>query len=259
MSDELPAHAVPNAGPSVGSGPGTVLPGDAVDARQPGTTTGGEPSGGPSGEPSGAAGAEPSSATGGGPSGTAGGEHGTGEGAGPRRRSHRWILEWIVVILVAVGVAFGVRTFVAQTYYVPSTSMWPTLKAGDRIVVNKLYGTIHVGDIIVFKRPPAEDCGGPPVPDLVKRVVGLPGQTVSAHGGQVYITGKLLKEPWLPKGPQTYTRMSKPFTVPKGDYFVMGDNRVNSCDSRMWGPVKASYVVGKVFLILWPPSQFRYF
>jgi signal peptidase I len=165
----------------------------------------------------------------------------------------------VVILLVAVGVAFGVRTYVAQTYYVPSTSMWPTLKAGDRIVVNKLYGTIHPGDIIVFKRPPAEDCGGAPVPDLVKRVIGLPGQTVSAHGGQVYITGKLLKEPWLPKGNQTYTMMTGSAHVPKGDYFVMGDNRVNSCDSRTWGPVKASYIVGKVFLILWPPSQFRFF
>ncbi len=160
---------------------------------------------------------------------------------------------------MAVGVAFGVRTYVAQTYYVPSTSMWPTLKAGDRIVVNKLYGTIHAGDIIVFRRPPAENCGGPPVPDLVKRVVGLPGQTVSAHGGQVYITGKLLKEPWLPKDSRTYTTMTGSYHVPKGDYFVMGDNRVNSCDSRMWGPVKSSYIVGKVFLILWPPSQFRFF
>ena len=230
---------MPSPGPTVGSGPGTALPGEGS-----GDGPGGEGSGG-----------ELTSGAGGGTDG----DQGSSGGAGPRRRSYRWVVEWIVVIVVAVGVAFGVRTFVAQTYYVPSTSMWPTLKAGDRIVVNKLYGTIHVGDIIVFKRPPAEDCGGPPVPDLVKRVIGLPGQTVSARGGQVYITGKLLKEPWLPKGPQTYTRMSKPFTVPRGDYFVMGDNRVNSCDSRMWGPVKASYVVGKVFLILWPPSQFRYF
>ena len=194
-----------------------------------------------------------STPAGGGPGGGAGGQ------PRPRRNARRWLVEWLVIILVAVGVAFGVRTYVAQTYYVPSTSMWPTLKAGDRIVVNKLSGTIHVGDIIVFRRPPAEHCGGAPVPDLVKRVVGLPGQTVSAHTGQVYITGKLLKEPWLPKGPHVYTTMTGSYHVPRGDYFVMGDNRVNSCDSRMWGPVKASYIVGKVFLILWPPSQFRFF
>jgi len=189
-----------------------------------------------------------------------GGEGGQGDGSAPRtHHARRWITEWVVIILIAVGVAFVVRTYVAQTYFVPSTSMWPTLKAGDRIVVNKLYGTIHTGDIVVFKRPPAEDCGGTPVPDLVKRVIGLPGQTVSASGGQVYITGKLLKETWLPKGSQTYTTMTKPYKVPAGDYFVMGDNRVNSCDSRMWGPVKSSYVVGKVFLIMWPFSQFRFF
>ncbi len=178
-----------------------------------------------------------------------------------RRSARRWITEWVVIVLVAVAVAFGVRTFVVQTYFVPSTSMWPTLKAGDRIVVNKLSGAPGVGDIIVFKRPPAEQCGGSPVPDLVKRVIGLPGQTVSARGGKVYITGKLLKEPWLPKHDTAHIRttMTKPQTVPKGDYFVMGDNRIDSCDSRMWGPVKGSYVVGQVFLILWPPSQFRFF
>jgi signal peptidase I len=190
-----------------------------------------------------------------------GGGHGDLEPAPPRRRRNvrRWIIEWVVIVLVAVGVAFGVRTFVAQTYYVPSTSMWPTLKDGDRIVVSKIFGAIEPGDIIVFKRPPAEHCGGPPVPDLVKRVIGLPGQTVSAHGGKVYVTGKLQPEPWLPKGKQTYTTMTKPYKVPAGDYFVMGDNRRDSCDSRTWGPVKASYVVGKVFLIIWPPSQFRFF
>ncbi len=182
-----------------------------------------------------------------------------------RRSARRWIVEWVVIILVAVGVAFGVRTYVAQTYFVPSTSMYPTLKAGDRIVVNKLFGGIHTGEIIVFKRPPAEECGGPTVPDLVKRVIGLPGQTLSAKGGQVYVTGKLLKEPWLPTTDPSRiyttgeTYLAKPYKVPQGDYFVMGDNRVDSCDSRMWGPVKGSYVVGQVFLIIWPFSQFRFF
>lgn len=180
--------------------------------------------------------------------------------APPKRPAGRWIAEWVVIILVALLVAFVVRTFVAQTFYVPSTSMWPTLKAGDRIVVNKLAaGSIQRGDIIVFKTPPAEDCGGPPVPDLVKRVIGLPGETISAHAGTVYVTGKALSQPWLPQGSQSYTSNFGPDKVPSGDYFVMGDNRVNSCDSRMWGPVKKSYIVGKVFMIMWPPSQFRFF
>lgn len=242
----------------------------------PGTSFGASPSGVPTSsqtEPSLRSGpfeASPPGATGPGgaggpdgagrPEGADGAESPSSQGARHRRRRrHRWIGEWAVIIVIALVAAFVVRTYVVETFYVPSTSMWPTLKAGDRIVVNKLYGTVHTGDIVVFKRPPAEDCGGPVVPDLVKRVVGLPGQTVSAKEGKVYITGKLLSEPWLPKGQQTYTTMSGSYTVPKGDYFVMGDNRVNSCDSRMWGPVKASYIVGKVFLILWPPGQFRFF
>ncbi|MGH8988459.1 MAG: signal peptidase I, partial [Acidimicrobiales bacterium] len=92
-----------------------------------------------------------------------------------RPRRHRWVVEWAVVIVVALVVAFVVRTYVAQTFFVPSTSMYPTLKDGDRIVVDKLayhLHAVHRGDIVVFKTPPTEHCGGPPVPDLVKRVIG---------------------------------------------------------------------------------------
>jgi signal peptidase I len=164
----------------------------------------------------------------------------------------------VVILVIAALVAFVLRTYVVETYYVPSTSMYPTLKAGDRIVVNKLAGGVNRGDIIVFRRPPAEHCGGTPVPDLVKRVIGLPGETVSGRAGQVYVTGRLLKEPWLPKGGQTYTASFAPRHIPSGEYFVMGDDRTGSCDSRTWGPVKQSYIVGKVFLILWPASQWRW-
>ncbi|HVB27671.1 MAG TPA: signal peptidase I [Mycobacteriales bacterium] len=144
-----------------------------------------------------------------------------------------------------------------KTFKVPSTAMWPTIKGGDTIEVGlSAYAksSPRAGDIIVFKRPPAENCGGAPVADLVKRVVGLPGQTVSAHTGKVYVTGKLLKEPWLPKDPHTYTTMTGSYTVPKGDYYMMGDNRTDSCDSRMWGPVKRSYIVGKVVKVLAAPT-----
>jgi signal peptidase I len=256
VTEEPPTRAVPGAGPQAGVVEHrTDLPGGVVGPDAPAPTGDGHVPAPSPGGPGGSDGATGTSGPGGG-----GGDGEGGSGAPRRQRSaRRWLVEWIVIILVAVGVAFGVRTYVAQTYYVPSTSMWPTLKAGDRIVVNKLYGTIHVGDIIVFRRPPAEHCGGSPVPDLVKRVIGLPGQTVSAAHGEVYITGKPLKQPWLPQGPQRTTSMSTKYKVPAGDYFVMGDNRVNSCDSRMWGPVKSSYIVGKVFLILWPLSQFRFF
>jgi signal peptidase I len=178
----------------------------------------------------------------------------------PRR--NRWVIEWAVIIAVALVIALLVRTFVAQTFFIPSTSMYPTLKAGDRIVVNKLsfdFGSITRGTIIVFRRPPAEHCGGAPVPDLVKRVIGLPGDEVSAHTGHVYIDHKLLPEPWLPKVGTTYTANFPTVKVPANDYFVMGDNRVDSCDSRIWGPVERSYIVGKVDLIIWPLSALRFF
>ncbi|MGH9086602.1 MAG: signal peptidase I [Acidimicrobiales bacterium] len=205
--------------------------------------------------------------TGGRGTGGGGGDGHSEPGAGPTgRRSGRWLVEWAVIVVVAVVVAFVVRTFVAQTYYIPSTSMYPTLKTGERIVVDKLaydFGSIHRGDIVVFKRPPAENCGGKPVPDLVKRVIGLPGNVISARGGQVYVTGKELPEPWLPHASTTYTTpgtfLAHPYTVPAGDYFMMGDDRRISCDSRSWGPVERSYVVGKVDLIVWPFSQLRFF
>jgi signal peptidase I len=140
-----------------------------------------------------------------------------------------------------------------KNFYVPSAAMTPTIKAGDRVTVDlSAYDTSipRRGDIVVFRRPPAENCGGAPVPDLVKRVIGLPGNTISARGGKVYIDGKELPEPWLPKVSSTYTSTFGPIQVPKGDYFMMGDNRIDSCDSRDWGPLPGSYIVGKVVKVI---------
>jgi len=193
-----------------------------------------------------------------------GGGNGGGDGAGknpPRRRRGRWLIEAGVVVVAALVVAVLLRLFVVQVFYVPSTSMQPTLKPGDRIVVDKLSFDLHsiaTGDIIVFKRPPTEHCGGPPVPDLVKRVIGLPGERISSRGNTVLINGKVLPEPWLPKdtplGPPI-----PPTLVPANSYYVLGDNRADSCDSRYWGPVKRSLIVGKVVAIMWPPSQLHWF
>src|SRR6185437_11149566 len=166
------------------------------------------------------------------------------------------------VVAVAVIVAVLVRAFLFQTFYIPSTSMYPTLAAGDRIVVSKLSYHLHSvdrGDIVVFSRPPTEHCGGPPVPDLVKRVIGLPGDTISAQDGRVDIDGKPLAEPWLPKAASTYTGTFGPMKVPAGEYFVMGDNRVDSCDSRYWGPIERTTIVGKVVLRIWPLSHIHLF
>ena len=163
------------------------------------------------------------------------------EASRPRRRrsTRSWIIEWGAIIVVAVLVAFVVRTYIVQTFYIPSGSMEPTLQVGDRILVSKLsteFGSVHIGDILVFKRPPKENCGGAPVPFLVKRVIGLPGDHLTSKGNTIYVNGDLV--------------------VPPGKYFMMGDNHGDSCDSRYWGPLPANLVVGKAVLRIWPLSRF---
>lgn len=184
-------------------------------------------------------------------------------GSTPRkRRSHRWIVEWGIIIVVALLVAVLIRTFVFQTFYIPSTSMYPTLKPGDRIVVYKLDTTPSPGQIVVFRRPPREDCGGPVVPDLVKRVIGMPGQTIQGKDGVVYINGKRMAEPWLPQkttDSNPYTSTFGPIKIPRGDYFMMGDNRTDSCDSRDWGPLPGSYIVGRALMRIWPLGRITFF
>ena len=189
----------------------------------------------------------------------------------PRPSTARWVREAVIVVVVAVLVAVLLRAFVVQTFYIPSGSMEPTLQIGDRILVNKLSYHLHGvdrGDIVVFSRPPAEDCGGPEVNDLVKRVVGLPGDVVSLSGGYVYIDGKKLDESWLPASEQGVTtagptgnssNLASAYRVPANDYFVMGDNRTDSCDSRYWGPIPKSLIVGKVEVRVWPISSVHLF
>jgi signal peptidase I len=188
-----------------------------------------------------------------------------------KRRPTRWITEAIVVIVVAVLVAVLLRAFVVQTFFIPSGSMEPTLQIGDRILVNKLSYHLHGvdrGDIVVFSRPPAENCGGPEVNDLVKRVIGLPGDVLSVSGGYVYVDGKRLNESWLPASergitvagpPGNDSNLARPYRVPADNYFVMGDNRADSCDSRYWGPVAKSLIVGKVEVRVWPISSLHIF
>jgi signal peptidase I len=191
--------------------------------------------------------------------------------ASPRNPTGRWLREGVIVVVVAVLVAVLLRAFVVQTFYIPSGSMEPTLQIGDRILVNKLSYHLHGvdrGNIVVFSRPAAENCGGPEVNDLVKRVVALPGETVSLANGDVYIDGKRLDESWLPASEQNTTEpgpggtpysLARPYHVPAGDYFVMGDNRGDSCDSRYWGPIPKSLVVGKVEVRVWPVSGWHIF
>jgi signal peptidase I len=192
-------------------------------------------------------------------------------GGEPKESSTRWIVELVGVVVVAILVAALLRTFVVATYSIPSGSMEPTLQIGDRIVVNKLSYHLHGvdrGNIVVFSTPPAEDCAGPPVSDLVKRVIGLPGEIISLANGRVFINGHLLPETFLPPdvrndtypGPSgnTYS-LHHAYRIPTGDVFVMGDNRPQSCDSRYWGPIRESTIVGKVDMRIWPLSRLGFF
>lgn len=191
------------------------------------------------------------------------------EPAGNERPRHA-VVEWIVIVVVALVAALIIKTFAIQAFYIPSASMQPTLYPGDRILVNKLsydFHSVHTGDIVVFRRPPADTSSD--VDDLIKRVIGLPGQTVYVARCRVYINGKELAQPYLPAGWQNpnseycttwvsgpgTANLPDPYKVPAGYYFVMGDNRTNSDDSRYWGPLPGSYIVGRAFVKMWPLSH----
>ena len=173
------------------------------------------------------------------------------------RPRHRALIEWSAIIVIAVLVSFLMRAYAFQTFYIPSKSMLPTLRVGDRIVVNKLavsLGTIHIGDIVVFKAPPKENCDpSMPVTDLVKRVIGTPGDVLTSIGNTIYVNGQALDETWTHTEP-----LGQPIgnvTVPANQYFMMGDNHDNSCDSRTWGTVPRSDIIGKAFVRIWPLSR----
>jgi signal peptidase I len=163
--------------------------------------------------------------------------------------------------VAAVVLSLLIRTFAFQTFFVPSGSMEPTFYKGDRILVDKLsvdFGTINIGDIVVFKAPPAvaRDCGDD-IADLVKRVIGLPGDHLTSKGNTIYVNGKKLDQRWS-HFPDLGTAIGN-VTVPPGQYFMMGDNHANSCDSRIWGTVPRSDIIGKVFLKFWPLSQWHWY
>ena len=174
----------------------------------------------------------------------------------PRRRPRRRVLtEMAVVLLVAVALAGLLRGFAVQVFWIPSSSMVPTLDVYDRVVVQKAFFSWHdvrEGDIVVFTHPPRDQCPG--AGDLVKRVIALPGQTIYSSGNSIYVNGRLLAEPYLPHydplGPPIASRQH-PYRVPPGEFFMMGDNRSDSCDSRYWGPIEGSTIIGKVVLLVW--------
>jgi signal peptidase I len=171
--------------------------------------------------------------------------------------SLRSAVEWVLIVAGAVLVAIVIRTFVLQAFYIPSSSMEPTLKINDKVLVNKLsykFHDINRGDIVVFERPPGET--DPKIKDLIKRVIGLPGDSIEAHDGHVFVDGRLLKEPYLPVGLEIKPLARQ--TVPSNSIFVMGDNRPASKDSTVFGPISKKLVVGRAFLRVWPLSAINF-
>jgi signal peptidase I len=183
-------------------------------------------------------------------------------GRGRESSPLRTIVEWTLVIAVAVGVALLIKGFVMQAFFIPSASMTPTLLEGDRVLVNKLSYRLHDvnrGDVIVFEKDP-ETSAIDPTKDLIKRVIGLPGENLAIEGGNVYINGQQLQEPYLQPNVTTSQgttpcTLDKPCTVPNESVFVMGDNRPNSKDSRYIGAIPEDKIVGRAFVKVWPPNR----
>jgi signal peptidase I len=183
------------------------------------------------------------------------------------------VRETVVLVALAVVLAVVFKTFLVAAFYIPSGSMESTLNISDRVLVEKVsyrFGDIHHGDVIVFVHDEGTEPASPSNPvtgfftslgqaigvvppsdrDFIKRVIGLPGDTITCRGGALYRNNKQVAEPYLDPG--VTTDGCPKTTVPAGELFVMGDNRTNSQDSRSFGPIQRSTVVGRAFVRIWP-------
>ena len=182
------------------------------------------------------------------------------------------VIDWVVTIVIAVGAVLAIKAWVVNPYRIPSASMEPTLHCGseipatgclarfsDRVLSNRFIYHLREperGEIVVFDTPPAANrCeNGAAGETFVKRLIGLPGDRWEQRDGVVYINGRPLDEPYIPpdrRGEET----SRPRTIPADRYFMMGDNRISSCDSRRWGTVPRENLIGPVFAVYWPPQR----
>ncbi len=181
----------------------------------------------------------------------------------------RVFAEYGVILVAAIAVALLLQAFVVKPYRIPSPSMVPTLDPDDRVLVARFwyhFTSPARGDIVVFKYPLDTHVV------FIKRVIGLPGDTLSLRDGQVYVNGVRQNEPYVAKvdGRPAPTdpaptiagstmsepwSLNQPYTVPANSYFMMGDNRIDSDDSRVWGPVPARDLIGRAFFIYWPLTR----
>ena len=170
----------------------------------------------------------------------------------PSTKKSGGVLEYLVILLVSFALVFGfVRPFVMEAFWIPSGSMIPTLEIGDRVLVNKFiyrFTDPRRGDIIVFESVDNSN------EDLIKRVVGLPGDRIAVRGGKLFVNGERQREPYTNKKlpDRSFYAQTR---VPKNHVFVMGDNRGNSADSRVFGPLPEKNIEGEAFLRFWPPDR----
>jgi signal peptidase I len=188
------------------------------------------------------------------------------------------LVELVLIVAVALGLALGIQAFLVKPYRIPSESMVPTLEVGQRVLVNRIgarFGEPEVGDVVVFHPPMGaergNECGSGPPPqgqvcgqptegkadvNFIKRVVAGPGDRLRLEDGHVILNGERQNEPFAePCGGGDGCDFPSEITVPAGHYFMMGDNRGASDDSRFWGPVPEEWVIGEAFATYWPPKR----
>jgi signal peptidase I len=193
------------------------------------------------------------------------------------------VVEFILIVALALALAFAIQAFVVKPYRIPSGSMEPTLRIGQRVLVDRIGNNFFapsIGDIVVFHPPagaPHEICGNQPgtgqagdrptkgesTENYIKRVVGLPGDLIKILDGRVYRNGVAEKQSYASLAGCTKASYDcnypKPIKIPAGHYFMMGDNRDYSDDSRFWGPVPRSWIIGEAFFTYWPPDRIGFF
>ncbi|HEU4656437.1 MAG TPA: signal peptidase I [Capillimicrobium sp.] len=201
-----------------------------------------------------------------------------------KRKKHEpwtgaWFLELALIVAVALGLALGIQAFLVKPYRIPSESMEPTLDIGQRVLVNRIgnrFSEPEIGDIVVFHPPQGAEenrCADPRAGqgtrrpcdeatsqeadvNFIKRVVAGPGDTIAVEDGHVILNGKRQDEPFINEcGGVPECNMPDPIKVPADHWYMMGDNRGRSADSRIWGPVPKEWIIGGAFATYWPPTR----
>jgi signal peptidase I len=193
------------------------------------------------------------------------------------------LIELAVIVVTALALALGIQAFLVKPYRIPSGSMLPTVRVNQRVLVDRLamdFSSPHVGDIVVFHPPrnysdgcadpnEGENASGqyaasacqvawkqPSSQTFIKRVVGLPGDHLSIRDGHVIRNGKRERDAYIVRcAGDAACNFPQTIRVPRGEYYMMGDNRPDSEDSRFWGPVPRAWIIGKAFLTYWPPDR----